>query len=94
MDVTRPEDEWEEAAVYSFSALDEVDPRGEKVYSVSEAAKQSGLSEKLLRKEIEDGKMPIIRVPGERRTMVRRQDLDNYIRIRRKRKKRGGDKKI
>lgn len=70
--------------MYEFSAdlFGGPDPQGEKVYTISQAAEATGLSEKLIRDEIKAGAIPIVGLPGERRTMVRRQDLNGYIRMR------------
>ncbi len=62
------------------------DPQGEKVYAIREAAEVTGLPEKLIRDEIEAGAIPVVDLPGVRRTMVRRQDLNDYIRMRVKRR--------
>lgn len=62
------------------------DPQGERVYPIKQAVKATGLPEKVIRQEIEAGNIPIVALPGERRTMVRRQDLNAYIRARVKKK--------
>lgn len=62
------------------------DPQGEKVYTISDAAARTGLSVKLIRQEIEAGEIPVVDLPGDRRMMVRRQDLNSYIQLRIKRK--------
>lgn len=62
------------------------DPQGERVYTITQAVNQTGLSKNLIRQEIDSGEIPIIDLPGERRTMVRRHDLDLYIRARRVRR--------
>ena len=67
---------------FFIGATRNADPQGEKVYTVSGAAKATGLSQKLIRQEIEAGNLPIVDLPGERRTMLRRQDLNVYIQSR------------
>ena len=62
--------------------LSGADPQGEKVYTIAQAANVTGLKEKLIRQEIESGEIPIVELPGERRMMVRRHDLNLYIRAR------------
>ncbi len=75
-----------EPAVPGLRGEDPRDPQGERVYTVKQASKATGLSEKLIRQEIEAGALPIVGLPGERRTMLRRQDLNIYIQQRVKRK--------
>ncbi len=79
---------WKREPVYEPSAdlFSGPDPQGEKVYTVKQAAEATGLSEKLLRDEIKAGAIPVVDLPGERRMMVRRQDLNGYIRSRVKRR--------
>ncbi len=88
------EDEWEKYPAYPLSAkpFGGVDPQGERVYAIKEAVEASGLSEKLIRRLINEGVLPIVELPGERRTMVRRYDLDTYIQSHRVRKKRPDEK--
>ncbi len=78
------EKSWAAEPVYEFDDPMYVgpDPQGERVYTVTQAAEATGLSEKLVRTEIEAGNIRVVRLPGERRTMVRRQDLNAYIRTR------------
>lgn len=78
------QERWKSEPVYEFSAdlFGGPDPQGEKVYTISQAAEATGLSEKLIRDEIKADAIPIVGLPGERRTMVRRQDLNGYIRMR------------
>ncbi|MCA1730457.1 MAG: helix-turn-helix domain-containing protein [Actinobacteria bacterium] len=78
------ETKWKSEPVYEFSGLlsGGPDPRGERVYSVTEAVKETGLSEKLIRQEIEAGNIPVVDLPGKRRTWIRRQDLNSYIQLR------------
>ncbi|MDP8951140.1 MAG: helix-turn-helix domain-containing protein [Actinomycetota bacterium] len=82
----REEWAWDPAYQFDDPMYGGPDPRGERVYTIRQAAEATGLSEKLIREEIEAGNIPVVDLPGERRTMVRRQDLDAYIRTRRKRK--------
>ncbi len=84
----RGREEWEWDPVYELDdpTYGGPDPRGEKVYGIKEAAKATGLSEKLIRAEIEAGNIRVVDLPGERRTMVRRQDLNVYIRRRTKKR--------
>ncbi len=63
------------------------DPQGERVYTVKQAAQATGLPEKLIREEIKAGVLPVVGLPGDRRTMLRRQDLNDYIRQRTKARK-------
>lgn len=75
---------WERDPVYNSDAslFGGPDPQGERVYPIKQAAKTTGLPEKVIRAEIEAGNIPVVGLPGERRTMVRRQDLNAYIRAR------------
>jgi excisionase family DNA binding protein len=79
---------WRKEPVYDFGAelFGGPDPQGEKVYTIKEAAEATGLPEKLIRKEIEAGAIPVVDLPGARRTRIRRQDLNGYIRVRVKRR--------
>ncbi len=78
---------WKSEPVYEFSAdlFFGPDPQGEKVYTISQAIDATGLPEKLIRREIKAGAISVVDLPGERRTMIRRQDLNGYIRVRVKR---------
>ncbi len=82
------QEKWKSEPVYEFSTdlFGGPDPQGEKVYTISQAVDATGLSEKLIRQEIKAGAIPIVDLPGERRMMVRRQDLNGYIRVRVKRR--------
>lgn len=79
---------WRKEPVYDFGPelSGGPDPQGEKVYTIKQATEATGLSEKLIRSEIGKGEIPIVGLPGERRQMVRRQDLNGYIRVRVKRR--------
>ncbi len=79
---------WESDPVYNSGTplFGGPDPQGERVYPIKQAVKATGLPEKVIRQEIEAGNIPIVALPGERRTMVRRQDLNAYIRARVKRR--------
>lgn len=70
--------------VYRFSAelFFGPNPQGEKVYTIQQATDATGLSKKLIRQEIEAGAISVVDLPGQRRTMIRRQDLNGYIRTR------------
>ncbi len=78
------EKRWAAEPVYEFddSLFGGPDPQGERVYTITQAVEATGLSEKLIRAEIKAGNIRVVRLPGERRTMVRRQDLNAYIRTR------------
>lgn len=78
------EKKWRSEPVYDFSAdlFGGPDPQGEKVYTITRAVEATELPEKLIRAEIEAGAIPIVDLPGERRMMIRRQDLNAYIRMR------------
>ncbi|MCA1728590.1 MAG: helix-turn-helix domain-containing protein [Actinobacteria bacterium] len=82
------EKRWEPDPVYEFSGRlsGGPDPLGEKVYSVTQAVEETGLSEKLIRDEIAAGNIPVVDLPGKRRTWIRRQDLNSYIQMRVKRR--------
>ncbi|MDP9476904.1 MAG: helix-turn-helix domain-containing protein [Actinomycetota bacterium] len=60
----------------------DADPQGERVYTVAQAAKATGLPKTLIREEIDAGNIPIVELPRVRGLMIRRQALNTYIQSR------------